>query len=92
MMTIADGLKYAQFLKERLSIIQTKIKQTEWVKLTQRVVSAGTTSNIVEQTEFTLNPKALMAEYDETSKELRLLNQSIEKANHTVELDLVAKY
>jgi hypothetical protein len=91
-MTIADWLKDIQFLKERLVILQNRIKQTEWVRLTQKVVSAWATTNIVEQTEFTISPKELMAEYDSTSKNLRLLSQAIEKANHSTEIDFTTNY
>lgn len=91
-LTIADGLKYAQDLEKRLESIQGKIKQVDMVKITQRVISSATASNIVEQTEYTINPKSLYSEYDETAKELRLVRQAIERANHKVELDITPKF
>ena len=91
-LTIADWLKYAEYLDDRLKSIKTKINQTEIVKTKQVVVAHWDTTNVVEQTEFILNPKALMSEYDETAKELRLVRQAIEKANHTIELEFVAKF
>jgi hypothetical protein len=64
------------------------------VKVTQRIVSTSnaSTTSVVEQTEYTLNPKSLYAEYDETAKELRLVRQAIERANHSIELDIVPKF
>jgi 7,8-dihydro-6-hydroxymethylpterin-pyrophosphokinase len=93
-LTIADCLKYAQDLEKRLDSIQGKIKQVEMVKITQKVISANSASatNVVEQAEYTLNPKSLYAEYDETAKELRLVRQAIERANHSIELDIIPKF
>lgn len=87
-LTIADGLKYAQDLEKRLESILWKIKQVEVVKITQRVISSTATSNIVEQAEYTINPKSLYSEYDLVSKELRLVRQAIERANHSVEIGI----
>lgn len=91
-MTIADGLKYAEFLEDRAKTIKNKINQMDNTRTTTRIVSQTTTQAVEEQTEFVLNPKALMAEYDENAKELRLVRQAIEKANHTVEIDIEAKF
>lgn len=87
-LTIADWLKYAQDLEKRLESISHKIKQVEVVKITQKVISSTATSNIVEQTEYTINPKSLYGEFDLVSKELRLVRQAIERANHSIELDI----
>jgi len=91
-MTIADGLKYAEFLEDRIKTLRNKISQMDNTRTITRIVSQTATQAVEEKTEFVLSPKAIMSEFDDTSKELRLVRQSIEKANHTVELDLVAKY
>lgn len=91
-MTIADALKYSVFLSERLETLKRKVHQVETTKVGTRVVAQNAWSVVEEQTEFTINPKQLMKEYDETAKELRLTKQAIEKANHTVEIELEAKF
>lgn len=92
MNTIADGLKYVEYLKERGNALKEKIRQVESVRITQKVVSATAASNVVEQTEFTINPKELLSEFDANNKELRLVQQAIERANHTVDLWIEFKY
>ena len=86
MNTIADALKYVEYLKERGNTLKDKIRQFNNVNVTQKVVGTGTTTQIVEQTEFTINPKELMSEFDANAKELRLVQQAIERANHTVDI------
>jgi len=91
-MSIADWLKYATFLDDRLSTLKKKIGQMDNVRTTTKIVSTTETNAVQEQTEFVISPAKLMKEFDSTSKELRLVRQAIEKANHTVELDMVASY
>lgn len=91
-MTIADALKYSAFLSDRLETLKRKVHQFEATKLTTRIVSQATAQVVQEQTEFTMNPVELMAEYDKTAKELRLTKQAIEKANHTIEINMEASY
>jgi hypothetical protein len=86
MNTIADALKYVEYLKERGNTLKDKIRQFNNVNVTQKVVGTGTTTQIVEQTEFTVSPKELMSEFDANAKELRLVQQAIERANHTVDI------
>ena len=92
MNTIADALKYVEYLKERGNTLKDKIRQFNNVNVTQKVVGTGTTTQIVEQTEFTVSPKELMSEFDANAKELRLVQQAIERANHTVDIWMEFKY
>lgn len=91
-MTIADLIKYVDFMKERVNLLEKKVREIDNVKLTQRVIANNTTSQVVEQAEYTISPKELMAEYDKAAKELRLARQALEKINHTTEVDFEAKY
>lgn len=91
-MTIAQALKYIQYLTEKLAVVSAKIKQVEVVKIQQRIVSSQATTNIVEQTEYTINPKELMWEYDSIAKELRLVKDEVERLNHTTTLNFTPKY
>lgn len=91
-MTIADLLKYIEFLVKKEGLMATKVRQLEWMRVSQRIVSANAETNVVEQTEFTVSPKELTAEYDAVAKELRLARQALEKLNHTTETGFEAKY
>lgn len=91
-LTIADGLKYVEWLKERLAILKRKIEQTDVVKITQKVISNWTDTSIVEAANYAISPAELTGEYDKTAKEIRLVQQAIERANHTVYLDIKTKY
>lgn len=86
MNTIADALKYVEYLKERGNTLKDKIRQFNNINVTQKIVGTATTTQIVEQTEFTISPKELMSEFDANAKELRLVQQAIERANHTVDI------
>lgn len=86
-MTISELLKYRDLLKERLPILKRKIEQIENTRLQQKIVSTNWDTKVVEETVYNISPKALLAEYDLTAKELRLVSSAIEKANHTIEVD-----
>lgn len=92
MNTIADALKYVEYLKERGNTLKDKIRQFNNLNVSQRVVGTGTTTQVVEQTEFTISPKELMSEFDANAKELRLVQQAIERVNHTVDIWMDFKY
>ena len=91
-MTIADLIKYVDFMKERVSLLERKVREIDNVKLTQRVIANNGVSQVVEQAEYTISPKELTAEYDKSAKELRLARQTLEKINHTTEVDFKVKY
>lgn len=91
-MTIADLLKYIEFLNKKEQLLAKKVNQVEMVRINQRIVSATTTQQVVEQTEFVTSPKELTAEYDAVAKELRLARQHLEKVNHTTEINFEAKF
>ena len=82
-MSIADLLKYAEALKARLATATATINRLNLTRTSTKVLSSNDTSRVEEVTEYVLNPKALMAEFDETAKELRLVQQHIERLNHT---------
>lgn len=92
MNTIADALKYVEYLKERGNTLKEKIRQFNNINVTQKLVATWATTQVVEQTEFTINPKELMSEFDANAKELRLVQQAIERANHTVDIWMEFKY
>lgn len=91
-MSIADLLKYAFLLKARLNSARDTINRLNLTRTTTRVLSANDNNRVEEVTEYVLNPKALMAEFDETVKELRLVQQHIEKLNHTTYVEFDAKF
>ncbi len=91
-MTIADLIKYIDFLKERVQILKNKMTDSERVKVTQTVVSITTDTKVVESTAPSYSVAELTAEYDKTAKELRLAQQCLEKANHTTEVEFKAQY
>ena len=91
-MSIASALKYAVFLEERSKSLREKISQVECTRVTQKVISSSEATSVVEQVEFTLSPKELMSEYDKNAKELRLVREAIETANHTTQLEIDAKF
>lgn len=91
-MSIADLLKYAESLKVRINNITSTINRVNLTKTGTRVVSQTTSWTVEEVTEYTINPRALLSELDETSKELRLVQQQIEKLNHTTYVDFDAKF
>jgi len=91
-MMIAEALRYADSLEAKLKVLERKVKEVETQKISQRVISQQETGVIVEQTEFTISPKELTAEYDSVAKELRLLRAWVDLANHTTDIDFTAKY
>lgn len=91
-MTIADLIKYIDFLKERAWTLKAKVNQYENLKRDQRIVNVSETTKMVEQTDFTMNPVELMGEYDKNAKELRLAQQTLERFNHTTDTKFEAKF
>ena len=91
-MTIAELIKYIDAVKNRLAVIKATIDKLNLTKVWTKIVWQTATSTIEEVTEYTLNPKAVMSEYDECSKELRLAQAALEKVNHTTEVSFSAKY
>ena len=91
-MNIADLIKYITFLKERWETIRRKVNEVSTTKQVQKVISSAVATQIVEQTEFVLSPKELMAEFDKNSKELRLAQQTLERINHTTDTWFKSKY
>lgn len=91
-LTIADWLKYREAVMIRLSKLDELVSKTEAVK-TKTVINPinNGTSTATQQTETTTEPTLRLSEViwerDKTAKELRLLTQAIERANHTVILD-----
>jgi NACalpha-BTF3-like transcription factor len=92
MFTISNALKYKELLNKKLSSIETKIKQIEGVRVVNIVKSTNETNSIVEQTEFLINIKELYSEFDIVSKEIRLVSEKIEQANHTIDLEFTPKF
>ena len=91
-MTIADLLKYVEFLVKKESLLNVKVQQYANTHTTQRVISNSETWKVVEDVTYIMNPKELTAEYDAVAKELRLARQALERANHTIEVDFEAKF
>jgi hypothetical protein len=91
-MSIADLIKYIDFLKERAKMLYKKVEQAEAVKIQQRVIANNEVTKVVEETVLTYKVSELTAEYDSTAKELRLAQQALERANHTTIVDFVSKY
>ena len=91
-MTIADGLKYAESLEKRLVEVKRKLREVESVTTSNRIIGSSNTSNVEEVTQYAYSPKEMLSAYDETSKELRLIRQAIERKNHTIELDFEPKF
>lgn len=92
-MTIADLIKYIDALKKRGDVLSTKVRQIENVKTSTRIVAqTGNGAAIEEVSTPLIDAETLMAEYDANSKELRLAQQALEKANHTTEIVFSAKY
>jgi len=91
-MTIADLIKYIDFLKERATTLKNKVNQYDTLKREQRIIGTNETTKIVEQIDFTIDPVGLMAEYDKNAKELRLAQQTLERFNHTTDTWFKAKY
>ena len=91
-MTIADLIKYVDSLKNWLSMIQQQINKFESVRTTTRVVSNNESTRVEEVTYPTVLVSDLTSEYDSRSKELRLAQQALERANHTTEVSFTPKY
>lgn len=92
-MTIADLIKYIDSLKKRSDVLADKIRKLENVKTSTRIVAqTGNGAAIEEVSTPLIDAESLMAEYDTNSKELRLAQQALEKANHTTEVVFSAKY
>lgn len=91
-MTIADLIKYIDFLKERTQMLKQKLHQVESVKVTQKVIATTEATKVVEDTVPSISVSELTSEYDKTAKELRLAQQLLEKANHTTNVDFNAQY
>jgi vacuolar-type H+-ATPase subunit I/STV1 len=93
-MTIADLIKYIDFLKERTQMLRQKVSQAESVKSTQKVVAINEASGtkVVEDTAPTYSVADLTSEYDKTAKELRLAQQTLERVNHTTDVSFTAQY
>lgn len=91
-MTIADLIKYIDFLKDRSNTLKQKVAQYETLRREQKILGTTEISKIVEQIDFTMNPVELMAEYDKNAKELRLAQQTLERFNHTTDTGFKAKY
>jgi len=91
-MTIADLIKYIDFLKDRSNTLKAKINQYETVKRDQRIVNVSETTKMVEQVDFTISVAELTSEYDKNAKELRLAQQTLERFNHTTDTGFKAKY
>lgn len=91
-MTIADLIKYIDFLKERSKSLADKVRQTETVKTTSRIVGQVASGNVEEVTVPLISAESLMSEFDKNAKELRLAQQALEKANHTTEVIFTAQY
>ena len=91
-MTIADLIKYIDFLKERSIMLKTKVTQFEWLKREQIIIGTTETTKIVEQVDFTMDPVILTSEYDKNAKELRLAQQTLERFNHTTDTGFKAKF
>lgn len=88
-LTIADWLKYREAVILRLAKLDELVYKTESVKTKTIITPIG--SPATQQTETTTEPALRLSEIiwerDKTAKELRLLTQAIERANHTVILD-----
>ena len=57
-MTIADGLKYVVFLKERTEILKRKVRDFDCTKESTRVLQTNDDGTVVTQvTEHTMNAK-----------------------------------
>ncbi len=91
-MTIADLIKYVDSLKQWLSMIQQQINKFESIRTTTRVVSNNESTRVEEVTHPTVSVSDLTSEYDARSKELRLAQQALERANHTTEVSFTPKY
>ena len=91
-MTIADLIKYVDSLKNWLSMMQQQINKFESVRTTTRVVSNNESTRVEEVTYPTVLVSDLTSEYDSRSKELRLAQQALERANHTTEVSFTPKY
>ena len=91
-MTIADLLKYAEFLEKRLEEVSRKMRQLEVVKTTTRIVSSTTTGNIEEVTTPIMSVDQFTSDFDKTSKELRLVRQSIERLNHSTSIEFATQF
>lgn len=91
-MTIAELIKYIDSLKSRQSVIKQAIDRVQLIKVWTKVVAHTADWQVEETTSYAINPKALMSEYDETAKELRLAQATLERLNHTTETNFVAKF
>ena len=91
-MSIADLLKYAEFLEKRGEEISRKMRQLEVVKTTTRVINVGTAQNIEETTAPTMSVDDFASWYDANSKELRLVRQAIERLNHSTVIEFTPAF
>ncbi len=82
-MSIADLLKYAEFLEKRGEEIARKMRQLEVVKSTTRLVATG----VEEVTSPTMSVDEFTSGFDANSKELRLVRQAIERLNHSTTIE-----
>jgi len=91
-MTIADLIKYVDFLKDRANTLKQSINRFENTKTITRVVATNDTQKVEEVTFPTVSVKELIAEYDANAKELRLAQTELEKLNHTTVVSFTPKY
>lgn len=91
-MTIADLIKYIDFLKQRSSTLQNTIHRFETLKTTSRVVAVNADQKVEEISTPTVAVSELLSEFDVNAKELRLAQTELEKLNHTTHTDFTAKY
>jgi vacuolar-type H+-ATPase subunit I/STV1 len=91
-MTIADLIKYIDFLKERVQLLKTKVSQVESVRVQQKVIATNDVSKVVEEYTPSLSVSELTSEYDKCAKELRLAQQTLERVNHTTDTNFKAQY
>lgn len=82
-MTIADLIKYVDFLKKRVQTLQQVISRIEAVQKSTRVVAVNADTKVEEVSAPTLAIKDVVSEFDATAKELRLAQTELEKMNHT---------
>jgi len=73
-------------------MIQQQINKFESIRTTTRVVSNNESTRVEEVTYPTVLVSDLTSEYDSRSKELRLAQQALERANHTTEVSFTPKY
>lgn len=90
--TIADIIKYIDFLKKRENMLAQKVREVEKVKKVTRIIGKNGDDTFEEVETPTIDAKSLTEEYDKNAKELRLAQQALEKANHTTYIDFNTQY